>query len=762
MKHLIICREYPPGPGGGIGTYAFHISRLLAESGETVHVIGRLWEGAEREVEEQYGGRLIIHRIPLDDWTSPPGSKPSPAIKSKEVRGLFESGFYPQCFSWQASLLAESLVEQEGIDLIEAQEFEAPLYYFQLRRALGWGPKRHPPCTIHLHSPMEFIARHSEYDMGDPYFLTAKRLEDYSIAAADALLCPSQYLARQAEGHYGLAAGSIRVIPLPIGDNPLLERDEDTWEHGTICYVGRLERRKGVLEWIDAAVAVAHEYPAARFEFIGANTLDTDRMSGEECVQRRIPEGLKKRFLFRGQQKRSALPQFLARARIAVVPSRWENFPNTCIEAMCSGLPVIASPAGGMAEMVKDGQSGWLAANASSEGLAEALKRALETPAAKISEMGRHASADIHRLCDNQKIVESHLDFRSQVVNQGSKHSLHLPVSQPGAKTPLSNESAGRTPQSNSREGLAIVVTCFNAGQFLTECLQSIERQTREPVAVAVVHDGSAEMQTPETLNQARWKGWQVIHGGNGELVAAKNTGIEAVLSSGSNPLGFAFLSTEDRLRSGFIAACESVLQRCPEVGLVSCWAHHHSEDGEGIWIKPCPSLPYQWLTNEAASFSAVRTEALGEAGSFRPEMNQGYEDWDLFNAVMAAGWVAVTMPEVLADHRVGEDSMPRTTGTFGYRRMYRKILERFPDLIARDLWDIVLLAESKGVQSLREDLFTPREQRATAQTMPRRRQGIAQRVLRKAKDKTLRSTPTWMYKLIYRAFWALHASRAE
>ena len=127
------------------------------------------------------------------------------------MKGLFQSSFPPQCFSWQASLLAESLVEREGIDIIEAQEFYAPLYYFQLRRALGLGPKRRPPCIVHLHSPTEFIARYSEYDIGDPFLLTSKRLEDYSIAAADALLCPSQYLARQAEAHYGLAAGKIRV-----------------------------------------------------------------------------------------------------------------------------------------------------------------------------------------------------------------------------------------------------------------------------------------------------------------------------------------------------------------------------------------------------------------------------------------------------------------------------------------------------------------------------------------------------------------------
>src|SRR6266545_3132147 len=127
MNHLIICREYPPAPSGGIGTYVVHISRLLAESGETVHVIGQQWEGAEQEIEEKYNGRLILHRIPFEDWTSFTGRKLHPAVDSREAGGLFASNFYPQCFSWQATLLAERLVEQERIDIVEAQDYEAPL-----------------------------------------------------------------------------------------------------------------------------------------------------------------------------------------------------------------------------------------------------------------------------------------------------------------------------------------------------------------------------------------------------------------------------------------------------------------------------------------------------------------------------------------------------------------------------------------------------------------------------------------------------------
>jgi glycosyltransferase involved in cell wall biosynthesis len=752
MKHLIICREYPPAPGGGIGTYVVHISRLLAESGETVHVIGQLWEGAEKKVEEKYHGRLIIHRVHFEDWPTSVDRKSGYSFISWEEKGLFGSRFRPQCFSWQASLLAENLVEQEGIDIIEAQEYEAPLYYLQLRRALGFGPKRCPPCVVHLHSPSEFIARHNDWDISLPDILTAKRLEDYSIAASDALLCPSRYLARQVETWHGLQEGSIFVIPYPMGDSLTLERDKNTWEQGTICYAGRLERRKGIIEWTDAAVAVARNYPSAHFEFVGANILGTQEMNGEEFVKRRIPDDLLPRFHFRGQQNRSSLFQFLAGARIAVVPSRWENFPNTCIEAMCSGLPVIASREGGMAEMIEDGRTGWIAQNASSDGLAQALKRALETPPLKIAEMGRCASSDIRQICDNKKIVESHADFRSQVVNKGARRSLRLPVNLPWTKKSLSNGLTRCISQSKNKEGLAIVVTCFNTGQFLEDCLRSIELQTKKPAIVIIVDDKSTKEQTSKVLHKVQQDGWQVIQKKNGDLVPVKNTGIEIVLGSKPDILGFIFLKAEDRLNHGFVAACELVLQRCPEVGLVSCWAQFFGTDNK-IWIRPCPSFPYQWLSNEAAPFSAVRAEALREAGNFRPEMSDGYDIWDLFNAVMAAGWVAVTVPGILGNHWVWNDSKIHISNVRSQGRMRRELLERFPDLIARDTNDLVLLTQSHVGYSIEDEFFTHRKYLSIIQKILRSPTPIGRglRVLRKIKNKIRRHAPGWVNNLLLR-----------
>jgi len=430
MNHLIISREYPPFPypPGGIATYVDQLSRLLADRGETVHVIGQLWPGAPRERESRMGGRLIVHRVPLD--------RPLPDSDRTEaamLRELANSAVPVLAFAWQAGRLAESLIEHEGIDVIEAQEYEAPLYFLLRRRARRADSGRYVPIVAHLHSPSEFIFTHNEWDLGRADYEPLKRLEQYTILAADARLCPSRFLASIAERYYQLPPASIDVVPYPVGDSVVLARSRATWATGTICYIGRLEPRKGVSEWVDAASAVAAVDPAPRFTLIGGDPLywGMGGPSMRDRLRARIPAALQDRFTFVDAVPRPELLDHLKRARMAVVPSRWENFPNTCIEAMASGLPVLASPTGGMAEMIEDGRTGWIAAGSDSPSLEAGLVRALSTPVSTLADMGDAAAASIRVHCNNNDTVQRHLDFRRKVVSRGPRGRETTPAPAP-------------------------------------------------------------------------------------------------------------------------------------------------------------------------------------------------------------------------------------------------------------------------------------------------------------------------------------------
>ena len=422
MRRLIVCREYPPAPGGGIGTYTLHAARALAQAGEVVHVIGERWPGSEGARTESFGGRLVVHRLPVETPGLFYGTGRHREVPAGPARELFRCGGAAASFGWQVAELAEHIVASESIDLVEAPEYEASLLVFQLRRSLGLGPARQPPCLLHLHSPTELVATGNGVDPASASRLPMARLERESVRVADALVCPSRFLARQATELFGLATDGVTVIPYPLGETAQIVRPSEVWSAGSILYLGRLELRKGIVEWLDAAVRLAQENSSLRFEFVGSDHLDA-QLGGSGGSARRVPAGLRSRFRFHDQRNRGELGQLLARAKLVVVPSRWENFPYTCIEAMASGVAVIASPDGGMKEMIEHGVTGWVAASQHPADLARTTREALARGPEGLAAVGARAAKAIRHLCNEQHVVSQQLALADRMVRSGTRRT---------------------------------------------------------------------------------------------------------------------------------------------------------------------------------------------------------------------------------------------------------------------------------------------------------------------------------------------------
>jgi glycosyltransferase involved in cell wall biosynthesis len=621
MRHLIVSREYPPAPyaAGGIGAYVANIARLMAEAGETVHIVAQRWKGAPLAREESIDGRLIVHRVGEGDL---PGDGEEAERLRLELAGLRASDFPNQWFAWSAGLLAERLVAAEGVDAIEGQEWEAPLHFLMLRRALGLGPERRPPCIVHLHSATAFIRRFNGSMVAPASHETMTRMEAFCIHQADALLCPSRFYAAQCEQYFSLPAGSVRVIPLPIGEVRPIARTPETWASGPVVVVGRIEPRKGVVEWMSAAAHVAREDPDIRFDFVGADILGM-----QAALAARLPSKMRSRFRFHGAKTRAEMDAILATARAAAVPSRWENFPNVCVEAMGSGLPVIATRTGGMAEMIEDGRCGWLAPDprfaSMEEGLVQALRRCLAASPSERASMGAAAHEAVARLCDNHATVAAHLEFRSGVVARGAARS---------ARFGAADARTGRP----ARSGRCGVVVRASSAAAAASTLASLHAQTEPPAAVALVLPA----------REAAPEGAPLVEIAEGYGSDAWNRGYAAL---SGREIGFwMFLDAEDSLAPACLARVRSVFDACPDIGLLSPWTERPG-GAEAMEARPCPHPVHQLVRNDAACASAFRHAALAEGPPFQFALRREYDIWRLANAVMARGWRAATLPELLA-----------------------------------------------------------------------------------------------------------------
>ncbi|MCZ0960991.1 glycosyltransferase family 4 protein [Paracoccus benzoatiresistens] len=139
-----------------------------------------------------------------------------------------------------------------------------------------------------------------------------------------------------------------------------------------IGWVGRLDRKKRVEDFIAAALRIADAAPNARFVIVGG----PDAFMPEyEHELRHMAEPLGHRMIFTGDRK--DVPDLLAAMDIFCWLSRGEGMPHVIAEAGAAGLPVIATADNGSVEQIRDGISGIFVPHEDPAAVADAMLRLL-------------------------------------------------------------------------------------------------------------------------------------------------------------------------------------------------------------------------------------------------------------------------------------------------------------------------------------------------------------------------------------------------
>ncbi|HEY4054501.1 MAG TPA: glycosyltransferase family 4 protein [Terriglobales bacterium] len=171
-----------------------------------------------------------------------------------------------------------------------------------------------------------------------------------------------------------------------------------------IGVIGRIEPEKGQLEFVRAAKLVANQLPECRFTVIGA-----PMFTGADYYNRVVAAAVGSPIEFCGWQE--DVSQVYSTFDLLVVPStRLEATTRVILEAYSAGVPVVAFPAGGIPEILKDGETGFLAEGSTARALAERILSVLRMHPTEINSVvvkaGRawqeHYTLDRYRqqICD--------------------------------------------------------------------------------------------------------------------------------------------------------------------------------------------------------------------------------------------------------------------------------------------------------------------------------------------------------------------------
>lgn len=178
-----------------------------------------------------------------------------------------------------------------------------------------------------------------------------------------------------------------------------------------IGVVGRLNRLKGLEDFLTAAAIVARRFPKARFLIMGessfvpkGSTIVIDESYRDKLSRLAVQLGLQDRVVFTGF--RPDVERILPDLSVSVLPSLSEGLSNTLLESMAAGVPVVATRVGGAAEAVQDGHNGLLVPAADPNSLANAICRLLDEPvlASRLGQAARRRIIDRYSM---SRMVES-------------------------------------------------------------------------------------------------------------------------------------------------------------------------------------------------------------------------------------------------------------------------------------------------------------------------------------------------------------------
>ncbi len=313
-----------------------------------------------------------------------------------------------------AAAIARSVAEVGGGDPIDALLME---------ESFGWAGFVQeqvdlPVCVVlrgphFLHKEISPLQRHRWFNRDREIW------EGEALEKCAAVIAPSQNVMDLTLRHYGASPKWRGVFPNPMRpkaavDAALFDQDGPL----EILFVGRFDTHKGGDILIDAFELVIARGVDARLTFVGPDRGVPGPDGGTQSLEARLarlPEKVRMRINPLGKCDKGAIDQLRRTHPVTLVPSRYENFPNTVTEAMAAGSALVASDAGGIAEIVRRDETGLLAGSGDASAFADAVVRlANDRPLAR--RLGAAARQHIEQALSPEGVAERLTRFLTDVV----------------------------------------------------------------------------------------------------------------------------------------------------------------------------------------------------------------------------------------------------------------------------------------------------------------------------------------------------------
>ena len=270
---------------------------------------------------------------------------------------------------------------------------------------LPWTMRKGPPAVASLHGSIGQIARHEPFT-GDLAADTLIQLIEVSgLSSIDAIISHStsnvlfwtQKLARKVD----------LIRPIFIPRNAQRDPGERT-ARGLV--IGRVQNWKGPHVLCEAVRLLGQEAP--NIDWIGRDMpIHESNGSTAHHLSQTWPDVWGGKIHHLPEESPARIHERQLKAGFVVVPSTWDVFNFTCVEAMTAAAPVICSSGVGASDLIENGVTGFVSEPTSGHSLAENIDRLLSMSSHRRTELGQAGAKAIQRALAPESVLPARLDL---------------------------------------------------------------------------------------------------------------------------------------------------------------------------------------------------------------------------------------------------------------------------------------------------------------------------------------------------------------
>lgn len=392
---------------GGMNVYVHQLTRTLGKLGVRVDVFTRSQDEHVPHVLHDLGYHNRVVHIPAGPEV------PLPKAELERYIPKFVQGI-------------KSFAESKNIqyDLIHSHYWMSGLAAIELSQT--WNiPFLHMFHTLVLMKNR--IAQTPQEMEGEYRILGEKKV----ISKANRIIAATLAEKSQLEFLYKAPSSKISVIPpgvdtrhfYPIPKDEAKEVVGVPEDSHTILFVGRIEPLKGIDKLIQAISIIQNNGELRccphNLVIIGGepNAKPEDMNAEMSRLQDMVEDlGIENFVIFLGKQDQQLLPYYYSASEIVVMPSHYESFGMVALEAMACGTPVVASQVGGLAFLVRDGETGYVVPGNDVQMLAKRLVELIKDKDLR-NKLG-NKSAEYAQLYAWEIISEKMIEVYNQVLEK--------------------------------------------------------------------------------------------------------------------------------------------------------------------------------------------------------------------------------------------------------------------------------------------------------------------------------------------------------